>query len=447
MTAAQAPWVSAIVPVIALLVMVAINALYVAAEFATVASRRSRVQEMAESGDTAAADLNVILRDSRLMDDYVAGCQIGITLSSVISGAYGQSQLSPLLTPYLGPIGGAAASAVIVLLLITVLQVVLGELLPKTVALRYPERLALAVLRPMQVSLVLFRPLITLFNGTAFSVMRLLGLNTDHSHAHVHSPDELEGLFKASAAGGLIDAAERDMVAGVFNIEDRVVREIMTPRTRLVTVQADMGVRQALRELAGTPYTRFPVIGDSVDDVRGMVSLRRLYQMSEASPDVPVSQVMTPPLVVADAMLVGELWRKLIEMGRPNALVVDEYGGVAGIVTMEDALEEVFGELQDEFDQEDELITRSGTRITVRGDVLLEFLNERYDLNLPAEEVDTVSGLMWSELGRLPAVDDQVVVGDLIMQVDAMDRRAVRRVSFDLPVLPERMLGAQEVQP
>ncbi|GHG06803.1 hemolysin [Deinococcus piscis] len=424
---------AAALPLLILLLMVAINALYVAAEFATVSSRRSRVQEMAENGNAAAADLSVILRDSQKLDTYVAACQIGITLSSLVAGAFGQSRLSPLLTPYLGAFGGAAASTVLVLLLITVLQVVLGELLPKTVALRYPEQLSLAVLRPMQLSLLLFRPLILLFNGTAFGVMKLLGLNADHSHSHVHSPDELEGLFKASAAGGLIDAAERDMVAGVFSIEDRVVREIMTPRIRVTAVRAELGVKDALRELAGTPYTRFPVVGDSVDDLRGMVSLRRLYQMSEAAPDVPVSQVMTPPLVVADAMPVGDLWRKLSETGRPNAVVVDEYGGVAGFVTLEDVLEEIFGEMQDEFDQEDDLITQNGSRITARGDVLLEVLNDRYSLDLPADEVDTVSGLMWSELGRLPAVDDQVVLGDLVVRVEAMDRRAVRRVSFDLP--------------
>ncbi|MDO4263486.1 MAG: hemolysin family protein, partial [Deinococcus sp.] len=250
---------------------------------------------------------------------------------------------------------------------------------------------------------------------------------------------------KASAAGGLIDAAERDMVAGVFNMEDRVVREIMTPRIRVVSVRAELGVRDALRELAGTPYTRFPVVGDSTDDLRGMVSLRRLYQMSEAAPDVPVSQVMTPPLVVADAMPVGDLWRKLSEMGRPNAVVVDEYGGVAGFVTLEDVLEEIFGEMQDEFDQEDELIIQNGSRITARGDVLLEVLNDRYGLELPTDEVDTVSGLMWSELGRLPAVEDQVVVGDLVVRVEAMDRRAVRRVSFDLPST-ERSASGLEVQ-
>ena len=178
---------SALVPFLVILVMVTVNALYVAAEFATVGSRRSRVQEAAEGGNGAAVTLLGILRDPQRLDNYVAACQIGITLSSLVAGSYGQAQLTPLLTPYFGAAGQAVA-VLVVLVLITALQVVLGELLPKTVALRYPERLALATLRPMQLSLLLFRPLITLFNGTAFALMRAWKLNVDHSHAHVHSP-------------------------------------------------------------------------------------------------------------------------------------------------------------------------------------------------------------------------------------------------------------------
>ncbi len=192
---------SALLPVLVILVMVAVNALYVAAEFATVGSRRSRVQEAAENGNRAAVSLLDILKDPKRLDNYVAACQIGITLSSLVAGAYGQAQLTPLLTPYFGAAGQGVA-VLLTLVLITALQVVLGELLPKTVALRYPERLALATLVPMQFSQWLFTPLIKLFNGTAFALMRAWKLNADHSHAHVHSPEELEGLYRESAAGG-----------------------------------------------------------------------------------------------------------------------------------------------------------------------------------------------------------------------------------------------------
>ena len=423
---------NALVPLLVILVMVAVNALYVAAEFATVGSRRSRVQEAAEAGNSAAGRLLHILKDPKRLDNYVAACQTGITLSSLVAGSYGQAQLTPLLTPYFGEAGQAVA-VLVVLVLITILQVVLGELLPKTVALRYPERLALATLVPMQLSQWLFTPLIALFNGTAFALMKGLKLSADHSHAHIHSPEELEGLYRESAAGGLIDAEERDMLAGVLNVENRIVREIMSARTKLLTVPVNVPVADALRSLAGSPYSRFPVTQG--DEIVGVVHLRRLYLAAQRTPLAPVSSVMVSPLIVAEVMSVPDLWTHLRESGRHSALVVNEYGTVIGMVTLEDALEEIFGELQDEFDQEEEPITVSGGRVSVRGDVLLETLNSRLSLKLPTDEVDTVSGLLWLELGRLPLVGDEIVIEPtgLRLRVDAVERRAIRRASFDLP--------------
>ncbi|TSA79392.1 HlyC/CorC family transporter [Deinococcus detaillensis] len=423
---------SALLPSFILLVLTALNALYVAAEFATVGARRSRLQERADGGNAKAKTLAGILHDPRRLDDYVAACQVGITLTSLLSGAYGQAQLAPLLTPYLGEVGGAAAATVVVLLIITVLQVVLGELLPKTVALRYPERLALALLKPMQFSLVLFRPLITLLNGAASQILRRVGVGGEHSHTHVHSPDELQALFSASAKGGLIDAAERQMLAGVLNIEDRVVREIMTPRTRLVTVGHAEHLADALGRLSTSAYTRFPVIGEGgIDDVVGVVNLRTLYLRSRQRPEAAVATIMYKPLIVADATAVPLLWRKLREAGRHSAIVVDEYGGVAGMVTLEDAIEEIFGDLQDEFDQEDEAYSQVERRVSVRGDLLIDDVNAELRLELPTEEADTISGLIWAEMGRLPMVGDEVRVGELVMRVESMERRAVRRISFD----------------
>lgn len=418
---------NALLPLLVILVMVAVNALYVAAEFATVGSRRSRVQEAAEAGNASAAKLLTILKDPHKLDHYVAACQIGITLSSLVAGAYGQAQLTPLLTPYFGAAGQTVA-VIVVLILITVLQVVLGELLPKTVALRYPERLALACLVPLQLSQWLFTPLIKLFNGTAFALLRAFKLNADHSHAHVHSPEELEGLYRESAAGGLIDAEERDMLAGVLNVEDRVVREIMTPRTQMLTVPSDVPIADALRSLSGSAYSRFPVTQG--DEVVGVVHLRGLYLAAQQTPLTPVSSVMVSPLIVAEVMAVPDLWVKLRESGRHSALVVSEYGSVVGLVTLEDTLEEIFGEMQDEFDQEEDPFVQQGERVSVRGDVLLETLNARYALDLPTDEVDTVSGLIWLELSRPPVVGDEVEVSGLRLRVDAVERRAVRRASF-----------------
>ena len=422
---------SVAIPLLVIGVMVSFNALFVAAEFATVGSRRSRVQEDAASGSGSAARLLVILTDPKRLDDYVAACQIGITLSSLVAGAYGQAQLTPLLEPVLGGIGGRAAAVLIVLVAITAVQVILGELLPKTAALRYPEKLAMATLPAMQISQWLFRPLVTVFNGSAFKVMKMANLRIDHSHAHVHSPEELAGLYRASAAGGLIDSSERDMLAGILNVDERLVREIMTPRLRLVTVPEAMSVADALARLAGGPHTRFPVTGPD-GDIVGLAHLRDLFVDAQSNPTSPVGSVTRDVVAVPEVLTVPHLWRTLREEEQHCALVVNEYGDVAGLVTLEDAIEEIFGEVNDEFDLEDEPITRVHGRVSVRGDVLLSTLHERFDISTDTIDVDTVGGLVWHVLGRTPKPGDVVLLAPdgLELRVDAVDGRAVSRASF-----------------
>lgn len=422
---------SGIITVAAITVMLALNALYVAAEFATVGSRKSRIQSLSQDGNRSAAKLFDIVRDPVSIDNYVATCQVGITLSSLVAGAFGQARLTPLFEDLFGSAARIVA-VIVTLLIITSLQVVLGELLPKTAALRYPERLAIATLRPMQISQVLFRPLVKVFNGSAFAIMRGFGLSSEHSHTHVHSPEELAALIEESAAGGLIDVAERNMVAGVLNVEQRSVREIMTPRRRLVGVSADDSVGAALDQVIESPYSRFPVWGSTTDDVTGVVNLRGLYLRSENDPSTTVASIARPMLEVAETLSVPALWGRLNESEQHCALVIDEYGGVAGMVTLEDALEEVFGEVRDEFDVDPDPIVEAAGRVSASGEVLLDDLNHRFHLSLPTGIVDTIGGLIWHELSRMPSVGEKITLGDddLVVRIDVVDGNAIERVSF-----------------
>jgi len=431
--------------VILLLVMVGFNALYVAAEFATVGSRRSRVQETAEGGSGSAKGLLSILQDAERLDNYVAACQIGITLSSLVAGVWGQRQLTQWFDG-LGPTG----ATIVVLLIITALQVILGELLPKTVALRYPEALAMATLTPMRISQWLLRPIVVICNGSAFWMMKKMGLHIDHSHSHVHSPQELAGLYRDSAEGGLIDSAEREMLAGALSVSNRVVREIMTPRRRLITVEKDTPIAEALRELSASPYSRFPVT-DGGEDVVGLVTLRDLFLANEENSATTIGDVTEEALVVGEVFDVPPLLNKLSTEGIHAAIVVNEFGTISGMVTREDAIEEIFGEFNDEFDVEPDPITITGERVSVRGDVLLKIVNERFGFALPAGEVDTVGGYVWHHLGRLPVVGEEVPIitpeykaalesdddVDLPaphspLRVDSIDGTLVDRVSFDM---------------
>ena len=438
-----------IVVLLLILVMVGFNALYVAAEFATVGSRRSRVQESAESGNSGAAGLLETLRDPKRLDNYVAACQVGITLSSLVAGAYGQAQLIPLFEEQFGSASPTIA-IIVVLLFITALQVVLGELLPKTVALRYPERLAIATLTPMRISQWLLRPLVVVFNGSAFWIMKKLGLSIDHSHSHVHSPEELAGLYRDSADGGLIDSAEREMLAGALAVSDRLVREIMTPRRRMITIEHSMPVGEALAEFSASPYSRFPVTNG--EEIVGLITLRALYLAVEAGSTTTVGELADDAFVVSEVFEVTPLLNTFSNEGVHVAIVVNEFGSISGMATREDAIEEIFGEFNDEFDVEPDPITIDGQKVSVRGDVLLRVLNERFDFALPADQVDTVGGYVWHHLGRLPVIGDTVPIttaaqqaalrsddDDVVMppdhpplRVDSIDGTLVDRVSFML---------------
>ena len=211
--------------------------------------------------------------------------------------------------------------------------------------------------------------------------MRWWKLDAEHGHAHVHSPEELAGLYRASAAGGLIDASERDMLAGILNVEARLAREIMTPRPRLVTIAATATVGEALAELAAGPFTRFPVTRDR-GVIDGIVELRDVFEHAQRDATTPVADIARGAVEVPEVATVPALWRNLRDAAEHCALVVNEYGDVAGMVTLEDAIEEIFGEVRDEFDDEIDPVVVDGDRVTVRGDVLLAALEDRFDRRL-----------------------------------------------------------------
>lgn len=419
------------VTVIIIIFMLILNALYVAAEFATVGARKSRIQTEAEAGGKSAKKLFAIVDDPVALDNYVATCQVGITLSSLVAGIIGQRRLTPLFEPLFGS-AGQIFSILVVLLIVTSLQVIFGELLPKTGALRYAERIAVATYKPMAVSQTLLRPLVAIFNGSAFAIMRVFRLSADHSHSHVHSPEELRMLFNESAAGGLIDTAERDMVEGVLNVEQRMVREIMTPRRRLVGVNADESVSVALSRVVETPHSRFPVWAKDSDDVLGIVHLRALYLGAQRQPEALVTTVTRPVLEVTETLTVPSLWERLDDSDQHCAFVINEYGDIAGLVTIEDAVEEVFGEVRDEFDVDPDPIVIEAGRVSMSGEVLVEDVNRRFNLDLSTDDVDTIGGLIWHELSRKPTVGEEIELagGSGAFRVDATDGNAIDRVSF-----------------
>lgn len=431
-----------LITAVVVLVLTIINAVFVAAEFALVGARKTRISELAAGGSKPAELILRILDDHHLLDRAIAAAQIGITLTSLIAGYVGQGILSPVLAPWLTSIGvaseaaAAGITAVIILIGITSFQVVFGELLPKSIALRFPERVSIACARPLQVTMIILSPFITFFNGSAFALMRLLGIPYGGTSVHVHSPQELEGLFQQSARGGVIDAGEREMLHNVFLLDERVVRQIMIPRVRVSAIDVDVTPTEALKRLSNEAHTRFPVYEGTIDNVVGTLHIRDLFVYELTNPDGSLRDVMRPPKLSPESMTVYELWQEFKQENSTMAIIFDEYGGMAGIVTLEDILEEIFGELQDEFDLEPDLYREDKTgRIHVRGDMLVSEANARLLLTFPEDGPETIGGFVMDLLERSPRVGDEVSAQQVLMRVEAVDEYAITEVSLTPPAL------------
>ncbi len=417
--------------------MIGLNALYVAAEFATVSARRTRLRQSAAGGDPLARMLLPIVDDPHRLDTYVAACQLGITASSLVLGYYGQAAIASAIAPLLVGLGGDLAaqslSTALVLVLLTVLQVVIGELVPKSVALRYPERLAVLTVLPVRWSMALFRPFIALFNGAGALILRALGVPPATGHAHVHSPEELELLVLESAKGGLLESDERELLANAFQIGDKTAGDVMVPRTRLTAAPLGTSVADLLALCVRDGYSRIPLYRESIDQIVGVVHIRDLYRLHVAG-EREVGAALRQVPFVPEAKPAAEVWNELRAANSYVAIVFDEHGGTAGMITTEDLIEEIFGEVEDEFDAEPlALVGGEPGRVVVPGDMAVSELNARYGLRLPEGDARTVGGLVIDMLGRAPVAGDEVLVAATALRVELVAGHAVARVSFARP--------------
>ena len=426
--------------------MIIFNGLYVAGEFSLVSARRTRVIQMAEEGNRLARTLLPVLQDPHKLDNYIAASQVGITLSSIVLGIYGQRQIAPLIAPWIAklPIGAdpatgshlaaAGIASILVLAVLTTLQVVLGELVPKSVTLQYPERLALATSLPMKWSAeYILRPLIILLNGSGALILKVLGTGADRGHIQVHSPEEILILVRESQRGGLIAADEHRFLQNVFRRSQLRAGEIAVPRLRMVTAPADSLVSEVLSLVADSAYTRIPIYEDNIDQIIGFVHLRDLFALYRTDDAADIRSIVRPAPFVPETLTNAEVWERLDETQSYLAIVLDEFGGTSGMITREDLVEELFGEMQDEFDQEQALIAPAGVgRVRVRGDMLISSLNDRLEINLPHEESHSVGGLVMDRLGRIPQVGDAVEIEGIHLLVEAVGHHSATEVTVTL---------------
>ncbi len=415
-------------------ILIFLTALYVAAEFSAVSTRRSRLTQIANKNNRLAQGLLGIIESPVMLDRYVATCQIGITVTSLLLGYIGQEQLTALIGAVFtrwgifSPVVAQSVSATTALLGLTAITVVIGELVPKNVGIQYPERLAILTAIPMRWSMALFRPMIWFFNGSGQLIMRLFGQDILGEHAHVHSPDEIVMLVEESSRGGVLRQEERRLLKNTLELRDSIVREVMIPRPYMLAAPDTLSCNEFLGILVGSPYSRLPIYRGTIDNIVGVMHLKDLLCLGDDS-GIGTSQLIRSIPFVPETTPVKTVFSLLQRRNLQVAIVLDEFGGTAGMVTLEDLIEEIFGELQDEFDTYVPSVKiLSDDWLLIRGDTLVSDVNEWFDLGLPEDEVDTMGGLVLNELGRVPASGDAVEVKGVAFQVDKLRGRGITAV-------------------
>jgi len=435
-----------VIPVSIITVLILLNGIFVAAEFSLIAVPPTKLAQSAANGSRLAAQVLAVLKDTNQQNRYLATAQIGITIVSLGLGMYGEHILAdwlyiPLrqLTTLAEPIAHTIATVLAVAAL-TYLHVVLGEMVAKSLALEFPEATALRLILPMTLMQRIFSPVISPLNSLGNVVTKLMGVPPAERFSRLFSPAELELIVEDSYEGGLIDLSQQLFIENIFDLKERIVSQVMTPRTRIVGIAADQSEEDILQIVCKAHQSRYPIYDDSLDQIIGMLHIKDLARQRLRG-DGPLNlremAESRPVLVVPETLPLDVMLDRFRREKVTLAVIIDEFGGTAGIVTIEDLIEEVVGEIQDEFDEERAPFEILGEReLRVQGSLLLDELNQHFDLELEHPEIYTIGGLIMTSLGRIPEAGDAVEVNGVTFTVESVEKRAVESVRVLLPEPP-----------
>ncbi len=418
-----------------ILVLIALNGFFVSVEFAAVTSRRAKIELLAEQGNKQAQIVKGWLENPAARDRLIAASQVGITVVSLALGAAGEKAFEALLAPYfnglvlpknlssLGPIL-AALPLTISLIIVTSLHVVLGEQVPKVATLHNPEGFALLAARPMQIFTRIFKWFIGLLDLSTRQILSVIGLQMVGEHAVMYSVEELKQILTESEEGGVIEAPAREMMDAIFGLDELLIRQVMIPRTEILAVEADMPLDEVLQLVTQTSYTKLPVYENDLDQIAGILHVKDLLRslLKDGHKDATVRTLMREAVFVPETLSVTGVLQQFRRDRQHIAIVLDEYGGTAGLVTLEDLLEEIVGEVSDPFDKiTPQFQTRPDGTVLVDGLALIEEVNQQLGLNLENPDYDTIAGYMLGALGRIPRVGDVLEKDGLRLRVETMD--------------------------
>ncbi|UZX03855.1 HlyC/CorC family transporter [Arthrobacter sp. CDRTa11] len=432
--------------------LIAGTGFFVAVEFSLIALDQATVQRAIDNGDTGAVPL---LKCLKSLSTQLSSCQLGITLTTLLTGyvmepSVGRLLEGPLVALGIPGVAAASISLVIAMALATLLSMLLGELVPKNMAIALSFPVGKALARPQLVFTALFKPAILVLNGFSNKVLNVFGLEAKEEISGARTPAELASLVRRSAAMGTLDAGTANFVARTLNFSARTAADVMTPRIRVETIDADQPISDILDAARRTGYSRFPVIGESSDDIRGLVHVKKAVAVPwDRRPNLEAGAIMTDVLRVPETIHLDALLAELREGNLQLAVVLDEYGGTAGIATLEDLVEEIVGEVADEHDK-----VRPGLLQSASGDWYFpgllrpdELSEQIPGLSVPDESAyETVGGYVMSELGRIATVGDTVPVGGGTLSVTRMDGRRIDRICFQ-PAAPDADEGPERTAP
>jgi putative hemolysin len=419
--------------IIALLIL--LTGLYVAAEFAAVSARRSRLRRLAEDGNVLAARILPVLEDPRELDRYIAASQVGITLSSLILGAYGQATLAPRIAPLFERFGSMkpetaeSTSAVLVLLFLTTLAVIVGELVPKSLALQNPTGTALFTVLPMQWSIRAFSWSIAFLNGSGVLLLKVLGIPAT-GHRHVHSPEEIALLIAESRDGGLLEPQEQVRLHRALRLGLRTARQLMVPRARLAAIDADLPFEEVLRVVAASPYSRLPVYRGSIDTIVGILHIKDVVTRYVQAGALTVASLLRPIVRVPETMPADRLLAFLRERRNHQALVVDDQGTVVGLITLEDVVGELLGGVADEFKSaQARPIRLSDGRLRLPGSMRVDQAAPLVGASWGGLD-ETIGSHLARALARLPEPGEEFDVDGTRVEIEAVEGGAITSVIF-----------------
>ncbi len=420
---------------IAVLVLILANGFFVLAEFSIIASRKTKLLQKAGEGKPG-ADAALKLHDKP--DSFLATIQVGITLVGALVGVFSGATIVERLQAFLGTCGvdflsrwAEPVAVATVVVSITMLTVVVGELVPKYIALSYPEKYARLIARPVQIFVTLTYVVAAFLGGVSRRIVRLLGIR-QRSLQGVINEDEINHMILEGREKGLFDVTEEEFVKSVFQFTDTPVRRAMKPRPDICAIDIDAPPAETAKLIIDNGYSRYPVYRDSIDNTIGLIYTKDLIKDQIDLVHLDLTKIIRPPLFVPDSMPVTRLLREFQSGKNHLAIVLDEYGGTAGIITLEDILEELVGEIQDEYDSEAPPVVRVSDKIVyARGDVWPGEINELLDTDLPVDQSDTLAGLFVDESGRMPDKYQAVTVADTRMTILAKDKHRILRLKIE----------------